>query len=164
MVTLYLPRGQEADIREHIDEDLHAATGGTVLLVEDNPEIADISVSMLQEIGYRVKMVADAEAALDAIDETEFDSVISDIIMAGDMDGLALARAVRGRRPKLPILLVTGYSHVVREASADFAVMRKPFKLTELSRVTSRMIVASKQPAGTNVVRLRDARKVEHQS
>jgi PAS domain S-box-containing protein len=164
MVTLYVPRGQEADIQEHNEEDLHAATGGTVLVVEDNPEVADISISMLEEIGYQVQMVGDAEAALKLIEESEFDLVISDIVMAGDMDGLALARAIREQRPKLPVLLVTGYSHVVREASADFAVMRKPFKLAELSRVTSRMIAGSKQPIATNVVRLRDARKVERRS
>jgi PAS domain S-box-containing protein len=85
--------------------------------------------------------------------------VISDIIMAGSMDGLALARTIRGRQPGLPVLLITGYSHVADEAKTDFIVIRKPFKLPELSRITARMIAELKQPAINNVVRLRDARE-----
>jgi DNA-binding NtrC family response regulator len=84
--------------------------------------------------------------------------VVSDIIMAGPMDGLALARTLRERQPGLPVLLVTGYSHAASGAGADFIVLRKPFKLAELSRIAARMIAESKQPAITNLVRLRDVR------
>jgi CheY-like chemotaxis protein len=126
--------------------------------VVDNPDDADVSVSMLEELGYRVLTVGDAASALEAIGKETFDLVVSDIIMAGSMDGLAMARTIRGRQPGLPVLLVTGYSHVANEAQADFIVIRKPFKLPELSRTTARMIAESKQPAITNVVRLRDVR------
>ena len=160
-VTLYLPRGHEMDIQDAEEAAAEGAPGGSVLLVEDNPEVAAISVSMLEELGYQAQVAGDAQAALLGIDETAFDLVISDIIMAGDMDGLALARAIRERQPGLPVLLVTGYSHMVHEASAEFIVMRKPFKLAELSRTASRMIAESKQPPGTNVVRLRDVRRTE---
>jgi DNA-binding NtrC family response regulator len=71
------------------------------------------------------------------------------------MDGIALARALRERHPGLPVLLVTGYSQAAAEAAPEFTVMRKPFQLAELSRATARMIAESKQPAITNVVRLR---------
>jgi DNA-binding LytR/AlgR family response regulator len=71
------------------------------------------------------------------------------------MDGMALARRLRERRPAVPVLLVTGYSQAAAEAAPEFTVMRKPFELAELSRATARMIAESKQPATTNVVRLR---------
>jgi DNA-binding NtrC family response regulator len=114
---------------------------------------------MLAELGYRARTVGDAAAALEAIGKETFDLVVSDIIMAGPMDGLALARTIRERQPRLPVLLVTGYSHVASEAGDDFIVMRKPFQLAELSRTAARMIAESKQPAITNLVRLRDVRR-----
>ena len=51
------------------------------------------------------------------------------------------------------------HSEAVAEVSGEFIVMRKPFELSEVSRTTARMIAASKQPASSNVVRLRDARR-----
>jgi PAS domain S-box-containing protein len=157
-VTLFLPRGHEtADAVQEAPE-TESANGGTVLLVEDNPDVAEVNVAMLEELGYRVRTVGDAAAALEAIGEETFDLVVSDIIMAGPMDGLALARTLRERQPGLPVLLVTGYSHAASGAGADFIVLRKPFKLAELSRIAARMIAESKQPAITNLVRLRDVR------
>ena len=157
-VTLYLPRSHETGIEVVVNEAAAEPASGTVLVVEDNPEVAEISVAMLEELGYQVRMVSDAEAALTAIDETTFDLVVSDIVMAGGMDGLALARIIRERRPSLPVLLVTGYSQVAQDASAEFIVMKKPFSLAELSRVASRVIAEWKFPAGRKVVHLRDAR------
>ncbi|MFZ2007969.1 MAG: PAS domain S-box protein [Stellaceae bacterium] len=157
-VTLYLPRGYETDLEVSDGSAAETEGGGTVLVVEDNPDVADITVSMLEELGYQVRLVSNGKEALTVIGETDFDVVVSDIVMAGDMDGLALARAIREQHPGLPVLLVTGYSHIVQEASNDFIVIRKPFKLAELSRVTSRIIAESKQPPGTNVVRLHTRR------
>ena len=158
MVTLYLPRGSESAVESHDDMDVESASGGSVLLVEDNPEVAEVSAAMLDQLGYQVCVVGDAEAALNALASREFDLVITDVIMAGQMDGLALARTIRERRPELPVLLVTGYSQAADEASEEFILIRKPFDLGELSRTTTRMIAESKQPAHTNVVRLSRSR------
>jgi PAS domain S-box-containing protein len=159
MVTLYLPRGHEIIDAPEDEAIADNVSGGLVLLVEDNPEVAEVSTSMLEQLGYRVQSVRDAAGALEALDEQTFDLVISDIVMAGTMDGLGMARAIRERRPELPVLLVTGYSHIVNDASEEFIVMRKPFKLAELSRAASRMIAESKQPPESNVVRLPTARR-----
>jgi two-component system NtrC family sensor kinase len=91
-----------------------------------------------------------------------FDLIISDIVMAGPLDGLALARRVRAENPNLPVLLVTGYSHIAPEASVDFTVLRKPFEIADLSRAASRLIAEAKQPPSANIVRLRDVRRGEH--
>jgi DNA-binding LytR/AlgR family response regulator len=73
------------------------------------------------------------------------------------MDGLMLARAIRQCRPNLPVLLVTGYSNVASDA-VEFPILRKPFELADLSRLAARLVAEAKQPADTNVVRLRDAK------
>jgi CheY-like chemotaxis protein len=65
-----------------------------VLLVEDNSDVASSSALLLEELGYRVKRVSDAEAALHEIGD-----VFSDIVMPGKMDGLGLARQLRKTNP-----------------------------------------------------------------
>jgi CheY-like chemotaxis protein len=126
-----------------------------VLVVEDNPEVAEVTIAMLGQLGYEVEAVHDADTALNLIEQRSFDLVVSDIVMAGFTDGIGLARAIRDRNPRLPVLLVTGYSHTAADVSADFVVMRKPFQLAELSRAAARLIAEAKQPPGSNVVRLR---------
>jgi PAS domain S-box-containing protein len=152
--TIYLPRANEEAVDTKIEPALERSVGGTVLLVEDNPEVAEVTVSMLKELGYEVHAVSGPTAALEAIDKQSFDLVISDVVMPDVMDGLALARTLRERKPGVPVLLVTGYSEAGAEAVAEFTVMRKPFQLADLNRITARMIAESKQPPGTNVVRL----------
>jgi CheY-like chemotaxis protein len=153
-VTLYLPR-LRADAVAASETPVESAGGGTVLVVDDNPDVADVSAGMLEQLGYEAHKARDAAAALAAVEQHAFDLVLSDIVMPGAMDGIALARALRERHPGLPVLLVTGYSQAAAEAAPEFTVMRKPFQLAELSRAAGRMIAESKQPAVTNVVRLR---------
>jgi PAS domain S-box-containing protein len=154
-VTLYLPRGRADAPAAAGEVQVESARGGSVLVVDDNPDVADVSAGMLEQLGYEVHRARDAATALAAIEKHAFDLVVSDIVMPGTMDGLAFARALRERQPALPVLLVTGYSQAAAEAAPEFTVMRKPFQLAELSRAAARMIAESKQPAITNVVRLR---------
>jgi hypothetical protein len=125
-ITLYLPQVEEESSSVEVDSDEVDAGRGLVLVVEDNPEVAEVTVAMLGQLGYEVEAVRDAGAALSLI---------------------------------LPVLLVTGYSHTAADISGDFVVMRKPFQLAELSRATVRLIAEAKQPPGSNVVRLRRARR-----
>ena len=75
------------------------------------------------------------------------------------MHGLGLARVIRQRRPDLPIILVTGYSESAAAADPEFAVLRKPYQLAELSRAVVNVIAETRQPPPGNLVRLRDARR-----
>ncbi len=157
-VTLYLPRTYEAADEAQAEPEAETAGDGTVLVVEDNPEVAGATVSLLEQLGYGVHTVVDADAALDVIGRQDFDLVISDIVMPGSMDGMTLARAIRERKPQLPVLLVTGYSHPAAKSGTEFTILRKPFQLADLSRTAARMIAQAKQPPTTNIVRLRDVR------
>jgi CheY-like chemotaxis protein len=156
-VTIYLPRSNEAPHVVQDESRAESGTGGTVLVVEDNPEVLAVCVSMLEQLGYEVYAVSGALAALDVVAHKNFDLVISDIVMPGGMDGAALANAIRARKPQLPVLLATGFSP--SGSHTDFAIIRKPFDLSELSRTVARLIAEAKQPPDSNLVRLSEARR-----
>src|SRR5467141_938496 len=135
--TICLPRGKR---RAELPEDeVHSAGNGTVLLVEDNPDVATASSGLLEQLGYSVRWVSDAEAALKELDRDGIDLVVTDIVMPGKIDGLGLARAIQQKRPGLPILLATGYSEAAQNARSDFSILRKPYRLHELSRALSEL-------------------------
>jgi CheY-like chemotaxis protein len=106
---------------------------GTVLLVEDNPEVATVSASLLEQLGYNVRWAADAPAALAELEKDGIDIVFSDVVMPGKLDGFGLAKTIREKHPKIPILLVTGYSSFADKIGSQFPILRKPYELHELS-------------------------------
>jgi PAS domain S-box-containing protein len=136
-VRMHLPRGTVAE--GAAEESLHRPALTTVLLVEDNPAVADASTGLLEQLGYTVRWVSNAETALQAIEANGVDLVFSDIIMPGKMDGLKLARAIRAKNPRLPILLTTGYSESAEDGRVDFPVLRKPYQLHELGRELAKL-------------------------
>ncbi|HEY8947977.1 MAG TPA: ATP-binding protein, partial [Rhizomicrobium sp.] len=129
-VTLFLPRARAAAIKpvaKAMDsEELQGS--GTLLVVEDNPQVGDVSTLLLEQLGYRVIRVDRPSAALALLSKpNDVDMVFTDIVMPGDMDGLALAREIQKHYPTLPVLLATGYSSAAERAGAEFPILRKPY-------------------------------------
>jgi len=137
-VTILLPREQVSPQSDHIPA-LDARGSGTVLLVEDNPEVASVSTALLEQLGYIVRRAGDAEAALREIERDGIDLVFSDIIMPGKMDGLGLAVHLKQIRPGLPILLATGYSDAAVNVRGDFPILRKPYEIHQLSEAIAKL-------------------------
>jgi PAS domain S-box-containing protein len=137
-VTILLPREHAGAQISELDA-FEGSGSGTVLLVEDNPDVASVSISLLEQLGYTVRRVADAEAALQEIDRDGVDLVFSDIVMPGKMDGLAFAHRVREIRPDLPVLLATGYSDAAANVRGDFPILRKPYEIHELSQAIAKL-------------------------
>jgi PAS domain S-box-containing protein len=133
--TIHLPRSEP--VAKVTEVEVNSIGSGTVLLVEDNPDVATASIGLLEQLGYSVLWVSDAEAALKAIDRNGIDLVVSDIVMPGVMDGLGLAQSIKQRHPGLPILLATGYSDAAQSARLDYPILRKPYQIHELSRALS---------------------------
>ncbi|HEY2480970.1 MAG TPA: MASE1 domain-containing protein, partial [Caulobacteraceae bacterium] len=106
--------------------------GGSVLLVEDNPNVAETTAALLEALGYRVVHEANATDALDRLDAGErIDVVLSDVVMPGPLNGAGLARRLRDR---LPVVLVTGYSDDAADADrAAVALLHKPFDAKSLA-------------------------------
>ena len=124
-----------------IDRDAKAvlatAASGQVLLVEDDDEVAALTVEMLRQLGFETTRVGSAEAALGALaNGRAVDIVFSDVVMPGTMNGIDLAREVRRRRPNLPVLLTTGYTSAAKldAKGEEIQVLAKPYRLEELAR------------------------------
>jgi len=137
-VTMLLPRDRSGPLADRHTVSEMAGTG-TVLLVEDNPDVASVSSSLLEQLGYTVRRVSDAEAALREIERDGVDLVFSDIVMPGKIDGLSLARRLRQIRPDLPILLATGYSDAAADVRGDFPILRKPYEIHQLSQAIAKL-------------------------
>jgi CheY-like chemotaxis protein len=157
MVTLYLPRCEDATEQVSTPKQIETVAGGKVLVVDDNPEVADVTAHMLRDLGYEVRTALNPALALDQVAASPLDLVVTDMVMPGPLNGLALARRIRQSKPQLPVLLVTGYAEAASQAGQEYPILRKPFDLADLSRVAERLIAESRQPATSNLVRLRPA-------
>jgi PAS domain S-box-containing protein len=100
----------------------------SVLIVDDSAEVAEVTSSLFEQLGYATVYRDSAEEALSLLaDGTKIDLVFSDIVMPGAIDGVGLAREIRSRYPKLPVVLTTGYSDAAQAAPPDLRILRKPF-------------------------------------
>jgi len=100
----------------------------TVLVVDDSAEVAEVTSSLFEHLGYETIYRDSAEAALKLLEaDTKIDLVFSDIVMPGTVDGVGLAREIRSRYPNLPVALTTGYSDAATAAPANLRILRKPF-------------------------------------
>jgi PAS domain S-box-containing protein len=139
--TIYLPQADapahDATAAAIRGEPTSIGRGYRVLVVEDNDEVGRFSTELLEDLGYEVTRVPNAAAALIILAENEFavDLVFSDVIMPG-MNGVELAGLIRERYPGLPVVLTSGYSHVLAEnAHRGFDLIQKPYSVEQLSRI-----------------------------
>jgi PAS domain S-box-containing protein len=149
-VTLYLPISESPvplGERTIAPEEAMPRAAGAILLVEDDPEVLEVTVETLRGLGYAVRSAANGPAALRILDTGEpFDILFTDVVMPRGMTGVDLARAARDRRPALGVLLASGYPTTVLEAqpgaSDDFAFISKPYRWTELADKLRRLAPA----------------------
>ncbi|MCS3978237.1 PAS domain S-box-containing protein [Bradyrhizobium japonicum] len=144
--TIYLPQAHspaaEKDAAALTSEAATTGRGYRVLVVEDNDDVGQFSTELLEDLGYVVRRVANANAALGILGENEFavDLVFSDVIMPG-MNGVELAGVIRERYPGLPVVLTSGYSNVLAEnAHRGFELIQKPYSVESLSRILRKAI------------------------
>jgi signal transduction histidine kinase len=129
-LTIYLPALPAGEIAS---EDLSAldiqpSQRPAVLIVDDSAEVAEVTSSLFEHLGYDTLYRESADAALKLLaDGTKIDLVFSDIVMPGTIDGVGLASEIRSQYPHLPVVLTTGYSEAARAAPADLRILRKPF-------------------------------------
>ena len=142
-VNLYLPRaGRDtaADTASLTASELHAGSGETVLIVEDDDRVRRLTARRLKDLGYRVLEAGHGAEALATLAESpDVEIVFSDLVMPGGMTGFDLARQIRERYPQTCIILTFGYSAELMNqaeiAQLDLQVLRKPYRQAELGRV-----------------------------
>ncbi len=139
--TLYLPRVERRPEAERQYGNARPATisggsGQRVLVVEDNVDVGTFSTQLLSDLGYETTWAANGNEALKILAEADgFDAVFSDVVMPG-MSGVELGLEIRRRHPGLPVVLTSGYSHVLAEKGRyGFELLRKPYAVEDLSRI-----------------------------
>jgi CheY-like chemotaxis protein len=147
-VAFHLPAAKAASVHGEKEDPTGIAVkgSGTILLVEDDPVVADFVSDLLQTAGFTVSVAHDARTAFDRLQGGEqFDLVFSDIIMPGGMNGVELAYRVRAVRPAQPILLSTGYIDTgASQEASTFPLIRKPYRADELTSVVADLIRGAK--------------------
>ena len=137
-IRVYLPPlpPAEASTAEEAPPAADAIPAGRrLLLVEDDVGVSAIAVELLTGLGLEVEAVETAPAALEALADSRFDVMLSDVVMPGGMTGIELARICAQRHPELRILLTSGYAgDDVDEALSDapWPFLRKPYSGDQL--------------------------------
>jgi signal transduction histidine kinase len=139
-VALHLPKvlGGEGATGRAASEQPSPGRGPseTVLVVEDNPGVRDLTVRRLRMLGYTVLTAESGPAAIALLDSGQrINLVFSDVVMAGGMSGIELVRWLRQHQPQVKVLLSSGFADVgLEQTGLDLKLLRKPYKQAELAR------------------------------
>ena len=140
-VTLYLPTStlHMSDVID-LPQPSNNSSLGTILAVEDDPDVLEIAIEAIQSFGYNVYPAKDANNALRILQQDlSIDVLFTDIIMPPGINGVELARNALRLRPSLRILLASGYPRDALEtyevfAQTNMAFIRKPYTLSALNQ------------------------------
>jgi CheY-like chemotaxis protein len=137
---LYLPRCEDTRPARACEssEQREAPLGDeTVLVVEDNPEVRELAVATISDLGYRVLAAPDGPSALDIVRGNEqIDLLFSDVVMPGGINGFELISKARAIRTGLKALVTSGYVNVHRPGSnrPDVPLLLKPYRRADLAQ------------------------------
>lgn len=145
-ICIYLPRyvgDVDATADNHRNVALPpAATGATVLVVDDEETIRLLVRDVLEEAGYRVFTAPDGATGLQLLQsDTRVDLLVTDVGLPGGMNGRQVAEAAQAKRPNLKVLFITGYAENALIGSGHLAsgmrVLTKPFGVDSFSQSVS---------------------------
>ena len=137
---VYLPRDRrtfDAEVRPAEATGVPRSSGETVLVVEDNANIAQLVAMQLSSLGYQVRQAPNAGVALDILKAGErIDPVFADVIMPGQLDGYDLAEEVYATWPDIKVVLTSGFpgsNHGGRSLD-NTPLLTKPYHRDALAR------------------------------
>jgi PAS domain S-box-containing protein len=137
-VTLWLPRGRQEDVFQESGRQILPPTEIIgrrlrILLVDDDPLVSMNTSNMLADLGHSVSEAPSGAQALQLLEtDLRFDVVVTDYAMPG-MNGLDLATKIKEIKPKLPIILASGYAELPPHITPDFARLGKPYSQEALA-------------------------------
>ncbi|MEZ2354325.1 response regulator [Caballeronia sp. RCC_10] len=151
LVSLFLPRSKSPNtspLSGHLDSAGVAASSPCIrlLLVEDDPMVADAQAAMFSAFEYEVTHAANADDAYRLLRAPHnFEAVISDVQMPGSMDGLDLAEHLQREQPNLPLIMLTGFvDQAERLRGSGITTFLKPIvDVAVLDELIRRRVTAS---------------------
>jgi PAS domain S-box-containing protein len=143
---LYIPRGEaEPRVADDTVKPGLPVGQGRILLVEDHAGLRQRTSASLTDCGYTVAVAVNGDEAQRRLDAGEtYDLVLTDIVMPGEIGGIALAKNVLASGPQPSVMLMTGYADSA-DGLADLLeqgikVLNKPFSRSELSEAIQRVL------------------------
>ena len=140
-VTIYLPRGHTETAINSTDnqalslQDTELKGQGSILIVDDEPTLLQLTSNILKDFGYNTRCAENAQIALEILEKESFDILLSDVIMP-QMDGYQLAEIVQQKYPEIKIQLISGFNddrHIeLHHHDLYDNLLNKPFKAGEL--------------------------------
>jgi CheY-like chemotaxis protein len=116
----------------------------TVLVVEDNSSLRTVVVRQLEAIGLRVLEAGNAQTALEMLrNEPKIDLIFTDVVLPGDMDGYALARAIHAGNPDIRIVMTSGFPGIRfkdTELARSLPLLSKPYRKQDLVRIVREVL------------------------
>jgi CheY-like chemotaxis protein len=125
-----------------------SSTRGTILVVEDDARVRQLTLKRLKMIGYQVLEAEDGPTAVEILNKAHsVDLVLTDLIMPGGMSGREVAARAQELKPGIKVLLTSGYAeelvHGADLESERLKVLRKPYHLTDLEAALREVFGAS---------------------
>jgi CheY-like chemotaxis protein len=145
-VYLYLPMALGSVDRDEPDADRKVSPQGNekVLMVEDDYLVRLHVAGMLGRLGYQVTEVANGLEALEILKgDEDYSLLFTDLLLPGGLNGRQLADAARRLRPKIGVLMTSGYSkELLNQPSRepDFLLLKKPYRINELAVMLRRAL------------------------
>jgi CheY-like chemotaxis protein len=139
-INLYFPRADGASrpgMANARNADTNARVRETVLVVEDDGRVRQLTVKRLKLIGYQVLEAADGPSALEILRRgADVDLLFTDLVMPGGLSGREVAIRARDMKPGIKVLLTSGYAEELVHGDAlqreRLKVLRKPYHQAEL--------------------------------
>ncbi|VVT13668.1 MHYT domain-containing protein [Rhizobium sp. EC-SD404] len=148
LATLWLPAADEevgaADTAMPAHQEISRPL--KILAVDDDFLVLMNTVDLLQELGHDVMEASSGSMALDMLEkDAAIELLVTDHAMPG-MTGTELARAIRQRRPDLPILVVTGYAEIPENEQLKLPMLGKPFTHDQLRDAVTSALMKGPDP------------------
>jgi PAS domain S-box-containing protein len=143
-INLYLPRSEIEEVNisgevELIAKKAERVRDKTILMVEDDEKLRNLTQKRLEDIGYQVIAASNAKEALAVFKKTaEIDLLLTDIVMPGGMSGHDLAHEIRTLDQDFKVLLTSGYAEELFDSKdtdrGHLRLLRKPYRKADLAK------------------------------
>jgi CheY-like chemotaxis protein len=151
-VSLYLPRAADLTVlgeaQAQEDEIAFARNSETVLVVEDNPDVREVTLERIEGLGYVVLEAASAPEAIKVLGANpDVQLVLTDVVMPGGMSGFELAQWIGENRPGVAVVCTSGFAEGASGQQGmgnppACAMLHKPYGRAELSKILTAALAA----------------------